>query len=379
MEAAKTRYGAREMSASATTQKLSFANGGDFIRETRSEVEALVGSLDGRGARMLHLKTAIAFGLMAASWSVLVVVHPGLPLAGLCLAGLSAGAILTAFCVQHDANHGAYFRTRRANHLMGWTADVLLGFSSYAWRVKHNVAHHTYTNVDGYDADSTQVPFARLAPSQAPKPWYRLQHYYLWVLYSLMVLRWQLGADIAAFSKGRIASSPIRPPRSWNLVGVVAGKLLFVCWAIVVPLFVYPWWAVAIAYVGVSMVLSVVAAVVFQLAHCVEEADFPSPEEIAGTGRIWAVHEVETTVDFCQRNRFLTWVLGGLNFQIEHHLFPRVRHTLYPEIAPIVRRKCAEHGIRYTAHGSLVSVLGSHGRHLRTMGRLGLPVEIEMG
>ena len=95
---------------------------------------------------------------------------------------------MTAFCVMHDANHGAYFRTRRLNHLMGWTADALLGLSSYTWRVKHNVAHHTYTNVDGYDADITQMPFARLMPVQAPRPWYRLQHYYIWALYCVMGL-----------------------------------------------------------------------------------------------------------------------------------------------------------------------------------------------
>ena len=120
----------------------------------------------------------------------------------LCLAGLVLGALLTAFCVQHDANHGAYFRQRRYNHLLGWTADALLGFSSYAWRVKHNVAHHTYTNVDGYDDDVTQVPLARFTPSQAPKPWYRFQHFYIWPMYALMGLRWQTVGDIAAFARG---------------------------------------------------------------------------------------------------------------------------------------------------------------------------------
>ena len=107
----------------------------------------------------------------------------------------------------HDANHGAYFRTRRLNHLAGWTADAPLGISSYAWRVKHNVAHHTYTNVDGYDADITQMPFARLLPMQAPRPWYRFQHLYIWPLYSLMVLRWQTLGDLAALRRGAIGHS----------------------------------------------------------------------------------------------------------------------------------------------------------------------------
>ena len=138
--------------------------------------------------------------IFTASWCSLILGRPGLVAGLLSLAGLTLGTILIGFCVQHDANHGAYFRTRRANHLMGWSADALLGFSSYAWRVKHNVAHHTYTNVDGYDDDIDQMPFARLTPTQARRSWHRLQHVSIWPLYSVMVSRWQIGADIAAFA-----------------------------------------------------------------------------------------------------------------------------------------------------------------------------------
>ena len=116
---------------------------------------------------------------------------------------------------------------------------------------------------------------------------------------------------------------------------------------------VYPWWGVLTAYVGLSMVTSVVMATTFQLAHCVEEAGFATPAELIASKRVWAVHEVETTVDFCPRNKLLTWMLGGLNYQIEHHLFPRIPHTLYPEIAPIVQRNCLRYGVRYTVQPSL--------------------------
>jgi linoleoyl-CoA desaturase len=365
----------------APAPKLSFGNGGDFIVETRRDVELYLGSgrTRLRGRLQLYVKTLVALGLWAASWASLVLVRPGVWLGLVSLAGLVFGTILIGFCIQHDANHGAYFRSRRLNHLLGWTADALLGFSSYAWRVKHNVAHHTYTNVDGYDDDISQTPFARLMPTQAPRPWYRLQHVYIWPLYSLMVIRWQTGADVAALARGRIARSAVHMPRRWDLAGLVAGKAVFIVWAIVAPLLVYPWWVVAAGYVGYTMATSLVTATTFQLAHCVEEADFVSAEQVAAEKRLWAVHEVETTVDFCPRNAVLTWLLGGLNFQIEHHLFPRVAHTHYPGIAEIVRRNAAKHGIRYTAQPSLFAALRSHHRHLRTLGRMGLPVEIEMG
>lgn len=367
--------------ASEAPRKVSFDNGGEFIRETRREVEQYLRPrwTRLRGRLQLYVKTVAAFGLMVASWTALVFTGPGLWLALLYLVGLALGATLTAFCVQHDANHGAYFNRRSANHLLGWTADALLGFSSYAWRVKHNVAHHTYTNVDGYDADVSQVPFARFMPQQAARPWYRLQQYYIWPLYGLMALRWQTVGDLAALLRGRIGHSALRPPRRWDLVGLVAGKAIFVGWAFIVPMFVYPWWAVLGAYTGFTMITSLVMATTFQLAHCVEEADFASAEELGAVKRIWAVHEVETTVDFCPRNPVLTWVLGGLNYQIEHHLFPRVPHTHYARIAEIVRRNSEKHGIRYTAQPSLRFAIRSHFRHVRTMGRRGLPVEIEMG
>ena len=360
--------------------KVAFESGGEFIRETRREVELYLADERTRrsGARRLYAKTAVAIGLTVVSWTLLVTV-PELAVIVPCLAGLVLGAILTGFCVQHDANHGAYFRSRRLNRLLGWTADTVLGISSYAWRVKHNVAHHTYTNVDGYDDDIAQTPFAKFTPSQRPRPWYRFQHYYVWPLYTLMGVRWQTVGDLAALVRGRIGRSALRFPRGWDLVGLVGGKAIFVGWALVVPLLVYPWWAVLAGYAGFTMVLGLVMATTFQLAHCVEEASFASTEEMLAEKHVWAVHEVETTVDFCPRNRVLTWMLGGLNFQIEHHLFPGVRHTHYPEIARIVRRNCDRYGVRYTAQPSLRAALRSHFLHLRAMGRLGLPVTLEMG
>ena len=298
----------------------------------------------------------------------------------LSLAGLSLGAILVGFCIQHDANHGAYFRTRRANHLMGWTADALLGISSYAWRVKHNVAHHTYTNVEGYDDDINQTPFLRLMPTQKPRPWYRLQHLYIWPLYSIMVIRWQIGADAAALIRGRIAKSALHAPKRWDLAGLVGGKLLFVGWAIVVPLLVYPWWVVLSGYVGFTMITSLVTATTFQLAHCVEEAEFTTAEELEASKRVWAVHEVETTVDFCPRNTRADLAARRPQLPDRAPSLPARRRTRTTRTSRrSCRRNAARHGVRYTVQPSLRRALRSHQRHVRALGRHGTPVAIEMG
>ena len=367
--------------AAPTREKPSFASGGAFLDETRREVAAYLAEpgVAAAGRRRLYTKGIVACVLTGGSWAALMFASPG-PYLGAALAlGLLAGTMLVAFSVMHDANHGAYFRRRPLNHLLGWTADAVLGISSYAWRVKHNVAHHTYTNVDGYDADITQMPFARLMPVQPPRPWYRFQHIYIWPLYCLMVLRWQAAGDVAAFRRGSIGRSALRRPRGWDLAGLVGGKAIFVTWALVVPLLVYPWWLAIGGYLAFSMTIGLVTATTFQLAHCVEEATFAAPSDLHARRRVWAVHEVETTVDFCPRNRVLTWILGGLNYQIEHHLFPRVPHTHYPRIAEIVARNCRAHGISHISQPTLHAALRSHHRHLRSLGRSGRRVEIEMG
>jgi linoleoyl-CoA desaturase len=362
-------------------ERISFESGGDFIQETRREVEAYLSSASVRraGYIKLYAKVPVAIGLIALSWALLLFGPSGVLLTALAFAGLILGAILTGFCIQHDANHGASFRAKRYNHLLGWSADALLGVSSYAWRVRHNVAHHTYTNIDGHDGDITQMPIARLVPAQPAKPWYRFQYLYIWPLYSFMGLRLQTMGDFAALRGSTIGSSTLHAPRRGDLAAFIAGKLTFVTWALVIPLFFYPWWIVALSFLGVSLALSLTMVIVFQLAHCVEEAASPSPEELRLHPQIWAVHQVESTVDFCPRNPVLTWLLGGLNFQIEHHLFPRVPHTHYPQIARIVRRSAEKHGVRYTVQASFRDAIGSHARHLRSMGAQGLAVEIEMG
>ncbi len=365
----------------AGTEKISFESGGDFIRETRREVEAYLASPSTRraGYARLYAKVPVAIGLTAISWSLLLVGPSHLVLIAACFAGLVLGAVLTGFCVQHDANHGAFFRRKRYNHLVGWTSDALLGVSSYAWRVRHNVAHHTYTNIDGHDSDITQMPVVKLVPAQPTRPWYRFQHVYVWPLYGFMGLRLQTIGDLSAFRRGSIGSSALHAPRRWDLAGFIVGRIVFVTWTLLIPLLFHPWWIVLVSFVGVSLLLSFTMVMVFQLAHCVEEAASPSPDELRSRPQIWAVHQVESTVDFCPDNPVLTWLLGGLNFQIEHHLFPRVPHTHYPKIAHIVRRTADKYDVRYTVQPSLRAAIASHGRHLRTMGKQGLAVELEMG
>jgi linoleoyl-CoA desaturase len=332
------------------------------------------------GGGAMHAKTAAILGWFAGSYALLLL--RGGASAWLAAALTLSLALATAgigFSIMHDANHGAYSRSPRVNRAWGLSLD-LVGASSYLWRFKHNVLHHTYANVDGMDADIDAAPFLRLAPSQRRRALHRWQHLYAWPLYGVLGLKWWFVDDVVDLVRGRIGPHPIPRPRGRELAALVAGKLVFVGWALALPILVFrSGWPVALFLLG-SLSLGVVLSVVFQLAHAVPEATFHA----AGGGQRmptgWAEHQVRATVDFAPSSRLLGWYVGGLNFQVEHHLFPDVCHTHYPALARIVAATCLAHQIPYRAAPTLRLAIAAHYRHLRAVGRAdGEAMAVEQG
>jgi linoleoyl-CoA desaturase len=321
----------------------------------------------------MYLKTVLLLATFATSYVLLVFVAQnwwhGLLLS--ILLGLSAAGI--GFNVQHDGGHQAYSSSSWINRVMALTLE-LIGGSSYLWHWKHVVLHHTYANITGHDTDIDLGGLGRFTPHQKRRAYHRWQHVYLWPLYGLLAIKWQLVDDFRKVASGRISGQPVPRPMGWDLVIFVAGKAVFFTLAFGMPLLVHPVAAVLVGYVVAAVVAGAVLSVVFQVAHCVEEAQFPVPR--ADTGRIehaWAVHQVETTVNFARRSRVVTWLLGGLNFQVEHHLFPRICHVNYPAISQIVEATCRDFGIAYAEHRSFRAGIASHFRWLRRMGHLAQP------
>lgn len=322
-----------------------------------------------RGCPQMYVKTGVMLAWLAASYALLVFAAStwwtALPLA--ISLGLAVAAV--GFNVQHDGGHQAYSDRRWVNRLMALTLD-LLGGSSYLWARKHNAIHHSFTNITGADDDINLGPLGRLSPHQKRLWFHRYQHVYLWLLYGFLTVKWHLVDDFRDVITGRIGGHTIARPRGWDLVVFIAGKVVFYSLAMVIPLLLHPWTTVLAFYAATVLVQGVVLSVVFQMAHCVEEAEFPLPSgDPARMENDWAVHQVETTVDFARSNRLLSWYVGGLNFQIEHHLFPQICHVHYPALSRHVERICRDFGLRYRAHDSLVSSIASHYRWLRRMGR----------
>ena len=213
------------------------------------------------------------------------------------------------------------------NRVMALSLD-LIGGSSYVWSAKH-LAHHTYPNVTEHDPDIDSLPFARFDPAQHHRPWHRYQHIYIWALYGMITIRWQFMSDFAFLTQGARRQQPIHPPRGRTLATLAGGKGVFVIWAFVIPLIFHPLAWVAVFFLITSVVASLALALVFQLSHCVVETEFIDPAMGSETYS-WQIHQIESTVDFAKTNSLLRFYAGGLNHQIEHHLYSRLPHTLYP-------------------------------------------------
>jgi len=356
--------------AAEPNKSLKFGNDNAFHREIQRRVDDYF-QTTGRRRRdcwQMYVKTAVFIVGFAASYVLLVFVAQtwwhGLLLA--VLLGLSVAGI--GLNVEHDGGHRAYSNSPWVNKLMAMTLE-LIGGSSYLWHWKHVVFHHTYVNVTGHDTDIDLGILARLTPHQTRRAYHRWQHLYLWPLYGLLAIKWQLFDDFWKIITGRISTRRFPRPRGRELVIFAAGKAVFLTLAFGIPLHLHSAGAVLMFYVAASLVAGMVLSVVFQVAHCVEEAEFPLPR--ADSGRIehaWAVHQAETTVDFARRSRVVTWLLGGLNFQIEHHLFPTISHVNYPAISSLVETTCRDFGIPYAEHASFRAGIASHFRWLRRMG-----------
>jgi len=232
------------------------------------------------------------------------------------------------------------------------------------------VWHHTYTNIAGLDDDVETYGTMRLSPYEPWKPIYRFQHWYFSLVYSFIGFDFIIRDFLMIFT-GKSDAHHVYPKMGRNDKLVFwAGKAFFFTIMLGLPLLVHPWWHVAIGFVVVVLTVGLLTGLVFQLAHIMEAADFPEPVgDPLHIANEWAIHEVQTTVNFAPHNRILNWYIGGLNYQIEHHLLPHICHLNYPALAPIVRRTCEEFGIAYHSHPTWRQAFASHWRALRELGR----------
>ncbi|GJM29163.1 MAG: fatty acid desaturase [Cyclobacteriaceae bacterium] len=283
---------------------------------------------------------------------------------GVGMAGIGMG-------VMHDAIHGSYSGNKKVNRYLGYTMN-LIGANAAVWKVQHNVLHHTYTNIDQADDDINPPFFLRFSP-HARRHWvHRFQHLYVWFFYGLSTISWVTAKDFVRMNRYRRMGFFKGENEYRNeLIEMIGWKLFYYCYALILPIIMVPlaWWLVVLAFISMHFLTGTLMSLVFQTAHVMPGIEFPLPDDKGRIDNEWAIHQLATTTNYSPNSRYLSWLIGGLNFQIEHHLFPDVCHIHYKKLSPIVAETAREYGIPYNIKKTFLGAIWDHGKMLNQLGK----------
>ena len=344
---------------------------GNFHLELKKRVQEYFATTgkNTTGGSNLVFKGSLLFVLFLTLYIHLVWFTPSIIISLVECAILGTVIASIGFNVMHDGSHGSFSKHRWVNYLAAFSLNIL-GGNSFMWNMKHNIIHHAYTNIDGVDDDIDVQPWLRMS-SQQKKLWlHKYQHFYFWFLYSMFYFFWIFVLDYQKYFRQKIGGMPLKKMKALDHFIFWTFKLVHYFLFIVLPIMLVGWLSWLIGILVLALVAGFVLSIVFQLAHTVEHTEFPL--SIEGTNKMpdeWAIHQIKTTANFATRSKLISWLIGGLNFQIEHHLFPKISHIHYPQISKIVRQLCQEHGLVYIEYKYALQAVVSHVSYLKKMGR----------
>lgn len=352
--------------------KITFNNkNNEFYQSLKKSVDEyfVKNNIKQTGDWRLFIKTYILVGSSLLFYGLLMLVKMDVVPALLLCAALGFSLSFIGFSVMHDANHGSYSGNSKLNDALGLSLNAL-GASSYFWKQKHNIIHHTYTNVDGIDDDIAKSPIIRQCESQKWVPAHKVQHIYLLFVYSLSTIFWIYIMDFTKYFSRKIYTTEAWKMGLKNHIIFWVTKIYYVTVFIVIPIMVWGWQGWLVGYLLMNVVMGLTLSLVFQLAHVVENTEFEhiGLDETKHLETAWAEFQIRTTSNFAMGNKLISWLVGGLNFQVEHHLFPKVSHIHYPALSKIVQEKCTEFHLPYNYYPTLMGAIASHFRTMKMLG-----------
>ena len=349
-----------------------------FARELQKRVDAYFEEkgISPKGNGWMYFKTIFVLSLFGGSYYLAL--FGGLPAWGslLCAVVFGSALAMIAFNIGHDAAHHAYSNNNKINDFLAYSLN-LIGVNRYIWHIKHNLSHHSFTNIPMADMDNENIATARLTRHQKSRSLFRYQHLYLPFLWTVFSIYLTLVKDWQLFSMTRMGNNryPGHPPKEWIIL--IFSKIFFIFYAFVLPFLVLdlPVWQIVLGIFVMHACTGVLLASIFFFVHLLEDSPFPEEAAEGNIDKHWFVHQIEVTSDFAPENRVLAWLAGGLNQHVAHHLFPDMCHVHYFDITRIVRETCAEYGIRYRTKG-FFEAFGSHLAFLKKMGTYNKPVPV---
>lgn len=344
-----------------------------FFRTLNSRVNAYFkdNNIQKTGNWKIHLKTIVLFTIFLAPYFLILTLDMPVwkqlllnMLMGVGMAGIGMN-------VMHDGNHGSYSTKSWVNKFMGGSIYILAG-NVYNWQVQHNVLHHTYTNILGHDEDLDAGRIIRFSQNAEWFKFHKFQHYYSFFLYGLLTFNWSLTTDFKQMrnylNRKLSYGEPQTPKRLWTVL-VITKIIYALIWVVLPIVFGVTWWKVLLGFFAMHYVAGLILSIVFQLAHVVEETANPIPNENGEIENTWAIHQLYTTANFAPKNKIVNWFTGGLNHQIEHHIFPNISHVHYGKIAEIVKQTARECNLPYHEFKTMRSAVIAHYKHLKDLGQ----------
>lgn len=283
---------------------------------------------------------------------------------------MSLGMSGIGLAIMHDANHGAYSANKKVNHALGYLINIIGGYH-VTWKIQHNVLHHSFTNIQEHDEDLDQNVM-RFSPNQERKAIFRYQAYYCTLFYGLLsIFRFAVKdlQQLLRYNKmGLLKSQGLSFPA--RLAELIFVKSIYLTVTLIIPIVILPiaGWQVFLSFFVMHYISGLIFAYIFQPAHILEEVDFYKLDENGSVENNWAIHEMRTTANYANGSTIFAWFIGGLNHQIEHHLFPHVCHVHYKEISKIVQATAEQYDVPYHSHKTFFDAVKSH---LSVMHQLG--------
>jgi len=313
-------------------------------------------------------KMIFIFLLLITSYTALLSNHLTESQMLLCAVLFGISQTLIAFNVAHDASHGALFTNTKLNRFFSYSFN-LIGVSNYIWNIKHNLSHHTFTNIPGHDMDIEQTKIARFTVNSKPKWFHKYQYLYLPLFYPFLSIFIIFIKDFMMFQKQKYGNSEVNHPKSEYRILIVS-KLFYVIYALIIPLIIIdlPWYKILLGFLIVHMVVGLFLAMILIPVHALDDSDFPEADANGTIHNSWVIHQIESTSNYGANSWLLTWLAGGLNTHIIHHIFPTICHIHYFELTKIIRQTSLEYGIKFRDKHVWQAVI-SHLRFLKKLGR----------
>ena len=358
-------------------QKIKFpqSSTNDFIGDLRRRVTEYFESrqISRYGNFNMILKTLLILALYLIPYFIILIAdisNSSIVFGMWVIMGIGSAGI--GLSIMHDANHGSYSKNQKFNKILGYLLNFI-GGSAVNWKLQHNYLHHGYTNIDGMDEDIDPGAVMRLSPHQKRLKIHHWQHIYGWFVYGLMTISWVTAKDFEQLKRYKDMGLLVKQNHTyrWLVIELFISKVFFYSYLLVLPLIFSEvfWWQTLIFFTAMHFIQGFILTIVFQPAHVMPTSNYPLPDKKGNLENDWAIHQLLTTTDFAPKSFIFSWYIGGLNYQIEHHLFPNICHVHYKKLSELVKQTAKEHGIPYNVQKNFVLALYNHGRMLKKLGR----------